>query len=184
MKIYIIILSFFFLSCTNSKNTYKEKVDLIKNDQYEIFFGVNIESRLTENNKYLYPYYVIEKNDKKFLLPNFSYFKCSYDLSCIQKYSEKKFDIYEYARLNNVTDKDAVKFVYDQSMELNEVFHRLNITSVISDNISIGECIIFFPNSEEFIAYVPNSKKIKNTFWKEKFTKKNQIYNNWFAGVY
>lgn len=184
MKIYLIALSFLFFSCTSSKKAYQEKVDLIKNDQYEIFYGVRIESRLQNGNKYIYPDYLIEKNNKNFLLPNFLYFKCNDDLSCIERSSDKKYDIYEYARLNNVSDKDAVKFIYQQSIELNTVFNRLNIKSVVSNNITIGKCIIFFPNAKEFIAYVPNSKEIKNDFWKEKFTKKNQIYENWFAGVY
>ena len=184
MKIYLVVLIFLFFSCTSSKNAYQERVDLIKNEHYEIFFGVNIDSRMMENEKFIYPDYLIENNNKNFLLPNFLYFKCRDDLSCIERSSDKKYDIYEYSRLNNVSDKDAVKFVYQQSVELNIVFNRLNIKSVVSNNITIGKCIIFFPNAKEFIAYVPNSKEIKNVFWKEKFTKKNQIYENWFAGVY
>jgi len=185
MKKYLyIILVLFSCSYTSNKNSYQKSVDLIKSNQYEIFYGVKIESRLKDQQKYIYPYYLIEKNNKEFLLPNFLYFKCNDDLSCIEKSSDKKYNIYEYARLNNINDKDAVKFVYNQSVEINKVFNQINVKNIISDSSNIGKCIIFFPNAGEFIAYVPNSKNISNDFWKKKFIKKNQIYENWFAGIY
>ncbi|MGS0748527.1 hypothetical protein [Halpernia sp. GG3] len=177
------LLFLFHFSCTNNKNLYKKQVDLIRNNHFEVFWGVKIDARLRNGNEYIYPDYVMEKENKFFLLPNFIYFKCSPDLKCIEKVTNKKFDVYEYAKKNNIDNEYAVKFAYNKSIELNKIFKKLKVKTIVSD-FNIGKCIIFFPNAKEFVAYVPNVDNIKNTFWTEKFTIKNKIYKDWYAGDY
>ena len=75
-----------------------------------------------------------------------------------------------------------VKTVYDFTFELFKEFERINIFRIVS-NSWIGDCIIFDINENDYLAYVPDIKNVKNEFWKSKFIEANKIDEHWYAGT-
>jgi len=147
--------------------------------------NVHIEARHMKNNIYMTPNFIKEINNKEFLLPSFSYYNCDNgDLSCLENSTGIKFDFFSFSKENGISDKnDTASFASDYSKKVIAEYQKTKMFGILS-NSKIGNCIIFFPTRDYFIAYVPKSGIIHNNYWNERFIESNKVETNWYAGIY
>ncbi len=180
-KILIVIL--FFISCKDRNKSIDELVLIIRNSNYELFWGVTIEARNEINGIYKAPYLTKELNGKEYLLPNFDCFGCvTPTKECLEKITSKKFDIVEfYSEKNSDITINPYVFSNQYTLPIFNEFEKIRTYHIISYS-GLGDCIIFLLDEDNYLAYVPNLNSIKNEIWKSRFIEKNKIDENWYSG--
>ena len=131
------------------------------------------------------PSFTKEVKGEYFVLPNFSYFNCGDgDLECLQRATEIKYNLIEFSKVNGVSEKEkTMTFAIEYSNKVIKEYNKTGMVEILSDS-KIGKCIIFYPDKEHYIAYVPDTFNIRNKFWKGKFIKSNKVEPKWYAGTY
>ncbi|MFD0963207.1 hypothetical protein [Pseudofulvibacter geojedonensis] len=185
MKFYLFIVFFVVLiSCNKNQDKSNNSLELIKSSNVTLFEDVSIEARKIVEGKHISPFFKKYKNGKEYLLPNFEYYGCNIELvNCLKENTNKKFDIISYATSKGKDSLTAYDFVNEYSKTVNTEFEKLNIKSIVSKP-NIGECVIYFINEKEYVAYVPDINMVKNTNWRNRFNKKKPIDNFWYQGEY
>jgi hypothetical protein len=177
----IISIIFFFTSCKRDTYQVKDIYKRIKTSDYEIFFGIRIEARKKNGDIYEAPFFTKELNNVKYLLPNYTYHNCKInDTVCVYKKSNKKFDIIEFAEANEINRKKALEYTGKYIEKVLNEYSKIGVREVLSDS-KIGNCIIFYYQDHNYIAYVPDINKINNEYWKSRFVPSNKIDDKWYA---
>lgn len=187
MKVLILYIGIILISCSGSKKeSMKDHLTLIKALDLDLLMFVRIEARQERDNIYVAPSFVKEVNDEYFLLPSFSYFGCiESKIECLQAATKIKYDLIEFSKATNgvTLEKEAIAFAIDYSNKVMNEYEKSGVVDILSDS-KIGNCIIFFPDKEHYIAYVPDLNEVHNEFWKERFIESNKAENSWYLGVY
>jgi len=184
-KIFYLLAIILFLNSCNDNSRHEKLISRIKNSNYMLFFGVTMEARNTVNEKVKAPFLTKEINGKRYLLPNFNYYNCQKPLEkCLRmKKITKKFDIEKYnLKFNENKDVDAYTFTYNSTNAIFKEFEHLNVYRVLSRS-SIGNCIIFYINENEYLAYVPDVNSLKNYYWISRFKKDKKEGKYWHSGT-
>jgi hypothetical protein len=152
-------------------------VDL-KKTNYDIFFGIAMESRKTENGAYVAYKFTKDLGDEKFSLPNYKYYNND------QIANDKLFDIAKYGKakgMNSFSESNSMVMKYSDSVFFE--FEKTKAYKIFSSHKQ-GHFIVFFLNHTDFIAYVPDKSKVYTDFWKEKLTNSKKIEPYWYSGKY
>jgi hypothetical protein len=182
-RIGLLLLMMFIFSCKAPTRSHEKVISKIQSSNFKLFNGITIEARFEKDGVVQAPFLEIEINGTEFLLPNFKYYGCEVPTPDCFNHITKKFDIAEFnTQFNKDSDVDGFSFVYDFTFELFKEFERINIFRIVS-NSWIGDCIIFDINENDYLAYVPDIKNVKNEFWKSKFIEANKIDEHWYAGT-
>ncbi len=145
---------------------------------YNVFWGVTMESRKTENGKYVAYKFTKEFGNEKFSLPNYKYFDSS------QIADEKLFDIAKYGKAKGLSSfPEANNAAMDYSDSVITEFEKTKAYKIFSSQKQ-GHFIAFFLNDTDFIAYVPDKSKVYTDFWKKKLNNSKEIEPYWYTGKY
>jgi hypothetical protein len=178
MIILRILLIQILLIASMSCQEKKKPIVFLKESDYKMFFGVTIEARKVDSNKYVAYKFTKELDDKKFILPNYKYYNDR------QIGNDTLFDILKYGSaygLKSFSDANNAARRYSDSI-VNE-FDKSKAYKIFSSEKE-GHFIIFYLNPTDFIAYVPDKSKVSNDFWKSTLNKCKQLEPNWFSGKY
>lgn len=183
----LFILTFVVISCnTNQELDFQQISKSLESKKIEMFYNMRISYRNSDNegNPVVY-FFTKEINGNKYLLPNYKLFDCNIlDKECLSKHSKKQFSVKEFAIANGIENDEQIRIFTENFVDntINE-FKKLNVNSVLSDS-KIGECIIFYIDDKNYIAYVPNLNNIYNELWESKFINENMIKEKWYYGQY
>lgn len=185
-KSYISFLILFTLfSCNVNKNASidRELIEVIRNSKFELFEGVNITASHEKNGFFKAPFLSKELDGEDYVLPNFNYFDCnSHEKDCLEKRTTKSFDIIDFYEVSNKsTLGNPYAFSYKYTFPIFSEFEKIKVYRIVSDS-DIGNCIIFFIDKKNYLAYVPDVNEIENEVWKSRFTEENRIDWYWYSG--
>lgn len=175
----LLIMVSVVLSCGKTNITNEEIISKIQNSNYKIFYGVTTEARNEMDGVFKTPFLKKEIDGQSYLLPNFEYYECE---EPVQECLPKGFDIEKFYELNiTKTSQEPHKFVRDYTTPIFKEFEKIRVYRILSRS-SIGECIIFYIDENNYVAYVPDIEKIHNELWKLRFVPDNKIGEHWYAG--
>ncbi|WP_299187067.1 hypothetical protein [uncultured Aquimarina sp.] len=181
-KLIILLIPVFLLSCSSTEKHTEELIEKISSSKVELFKNVKIEARDYNNGVPRAFFFTKELNGKEYLLPNFLAINCKLEDSlCFKNYTDKNFDIVSFAKANNVDRKKAFKYTEEYIESVVKEYEKIGVYKILSSS-QIGDCIIFYINQDEFLAYVQDINKVFNNFWKTNFDKKNKISKKWYYG--
>lgn len=168
------ILAVVFSSCKEEE----DPLALIMKANYEMFYSVSIEARKMDNDKYVAYKFTKEIGEEEFTLPNYNYYSKS------QIENDTLFDVFKYGIANGWNGfEEADNAARQYSDSLMGEFEKMNIYKSFSSKKQ-GDFIVFYLDSTEFIAYVPDSSRIYNEFWRARIFSAKQLEKNWVLGRY
>ena len=126
---------------------------------------VRVQARHERDGIYMAPSFYKEIDKEDFHLPNFFYWGCEdSDMECLRAKSKTEYDLIEFAKKSGVTEeKEAMAFAIEYSVKVMKEYRKTRMVEILSDP-KIGKCIIFYPDKQHFIAYIPDKAKIHNKF--------------------
>ncbi|MCC5946083.1 MAG: hypothetical protein JJT94_14230 [Bernardetiaceae bacterium] len=140
--------------------------------------------RQIKDGIYQVPYFLKELDGRRYILPNYLYYGYSKnDLINLVDTTKNRFNIIEFAKANGVNNKkEALSFTGDYIEKVISEYTEIGVVKVLSHS-SIGECVIFYLDSEHYIAYVFDLDKVYNEYWQSRFVPENKVEDNWYSNI-
>ncbi len=180
--LFFILLSLWFTSCQfYPKEPRVYDFEEIKKSDLKLLSGIEIEARHSRDSILLAPLFVKHLNNIGYTLPNFAFYGCDFtDYECLEKSTRVKFDIIEFADANDIEKEKEKEFVSSYSKKVIDEYQKLDIFRITS-NPEIGECIIFYFDTQDFLIYATDVNKINNQYWRKELSILHEIEKNWYT---